>query len=127
MKYFIRTTVVALFMALLVVRAPLAEGFFRDIDDLPLMQGLVESKDGSMIFDSGNGRIVESFAEGTVGKQAVLDFYAATLPQLGWQEYAPDTFKRDGETLKLAFPGHNPISGKGQQLSVRFTLSPAKD
>ncbi len=130
-RRFLRSAVVATFLVLLVVRAPLADGFFKDIDDLPLMAGLVESTDGSMIFDSGTGRIVESFAEGKVVKQAVLDFYTSTLPQLGWRQDAPGIFKREGEILKLAFPGAGTISGQDQNkdrpLTVRFTLSPAKN
>jgi len=130
-RRFLRTTVVAMFLALLVVRAPLADGFFRDMEDLPLMAGLTERADDSMIFDSGSGRIVESFAEGRVRKQAVLDFYASTLPQLGWRQDAPGVFSREGETLMLAFPNSATISGSSSSadrlLTVRFTLSPAKE
>jgi len=130
-RRFVSTTVAAALLALLAVRAPLADGFFRDIDDLPLMTGLTENADGSMIFDSGSGRIVESFAEGKVARRAVLDFYASTLPQLGWRQGAPGVFRREGETLKLAFPDSAIISGTGsgadRPLTVRFTLSPARD
>lgn len=126
-KRLISTIVMAMFLTLLAVRAPLADGFFKDIDDLPLMVGLTERADGSMIFDSGSGRIVESFAEGKVTRQAVLDFYALTLPQLGWKQYAPGVFRREGETLKLAFPETGTISEDGRPLTVRFTLSPAKE
>lgn len=124
-KRFVRTALVGIFLALLVVRSPVsmawADGFFRDMDDLPLMTGLTERTDGSMIFDSGSGRIVESFAEGKIALQAVLDFYASTLPQLGWTQDAPGVFSREGETLKLAFPE------PGEILTVRFTLSPTKE
>ncbi|MBT3237201.1 MAG: hypothetical protein HOK06_05520 [Rhodospirillaceae bacterium] len=122
-----RTVFIAALFAVFMHGTALAEGFFRDIDDLPLMKGLSESTTGSMIFDSGSGRIVESFAEGKVSSEAVLEFYASTLPQLGWQQDAPDTFRREGEILKLAFPGAATARGKDAPLTVRFTLSPAKN
>jgi hypothetical protein len=102
------------------VRAADPVNFVRAIDDLPLMPGLVEIADAGMVFDAPAGRIVEAFATGPVGRDAVLRFYAETLPQLGWQAAGAATFQREGETLDLEFADAN-----GSVLTVRFALSPS--
>jgi len=93
--------------------------FLSTIEDLPLMPGLSEDADRSMVFDAPSGRIVETFATGRVGKDQVVDFYARTLPQLGWRADDGARFVREGEVLVLEF------SGGGPALTVRFALSPA--
>ncbi|MCP5366293.1 MAG: hypothetical protein H6907_00215 [Hyphomicrobiales bacterium] len=95
-------------------------GFVSGTEDLPLMPGLTEGGDGAMVFDSPTGRIVEVVATGAVTRQAVLDFYAETLPQLGWRAGAPGRFEREDEVLKLE------ISRAAGKTAVRFTLSPAR-
>jgi hypothetical protein len=100
--------------------APVA--FVTGIDDLPLMPGLVEATEAGMAFDAPSGRIVEAYAGGAVSRDAVLRFYAATLPQLGWQRTAAGSFRREGETLNLEFP-----EGDATRLTVRFTLSPGTE
>jgi hypothetical protein len=58
-------------------------GFFAAIDDLPLPPGFTEQNQAAA-FDGENGAIVLARAEGEASVAAVRDFYAATLPQLGW-------------------------------------------
>ncbi len=94
--------------------------FVSGVEDLPLMPGLSELAEGRMVFDTPSGRIVESYASGEATRSQVLEFYAATLPQLGWRRDGPAAFSREGEILKLEFP-----SG-GQGLTVLFSLSPSK-
>ena len=98
-------------------------GFVSTIDDLPLMPGLVE-EEGGMVFDSAQGRIVQSYATGWVSEGAVIAFYAETLPQLGWRPDGPGVFRRDREILKVEFPG-GPTAAP--PLTVGFRLIPAKD
>ena len=98
-------------------------GFVSTIDDLPLMPGLVE-EEGGMVFDSAQGRIVQSYATGWVSEGAVGAFYAETLPQLGWRPDGPGVFRRDREILKVEFPG-GPTAVP--PLTVGFRLIPAKD
>lgn len=94
--------------------------FLSTIEDLPLMPGLTEDADRSMVFDAPSGRIVETFATGRgVGKDQVVDFYARTLPQLGWRADDGARFVREGEVLVLEFAEGGPA------LTVRFALSPA--
>lgn len=92
--------------------------YLQDIRDIPLMQGLTEATDESIVFDKPNGRIVETLATGDVHDQNVLDFYTATLPQLGWQQESETRYLRDGEVLTLS------IQKKEGLTYVRFSLSP---
>lgn len=106
--------------------APAADAteFVTAIEDLPLMPGLSEDTDAGVSFDSPAGRIVEAYASGDVGRQQVLDFYAAALPQLGWRQEAAGTFVREREILKLEFTGGGQ---PGRPLTVHFALKPAAE
>jgi hypothetical protein len=97
------------------------DSFFVGLEDMPVMAGLTQLADRSVSFDAPAGRIVELSAEGSVTRQAVLEFYERTLPQLGWQSTGSGTFRRDGETLRLEFPQPGRTS---THLTVRFFLSP---
>ena len=101
--------------------------FVAGIEDLPLMTGLVPMPGQSVVFDAPGGRVVEAWAEGAVTREAVLAFYASTLPQLGWTAATPDLFRRDGETLRLEFPSAAPRAAAATApgtLLIRFYLSP---
>lgn len=93
-------------------------GFVSQVEDLPLMPGLTEVSDAGLVFDSPSGRIVEAYAEGSVSRAAVLDFYNETLPQLGWNRRGEAAFDREGEVLTLDF------TDRQSALVVRFTLKP---
>jgi len=95
--------------------------FLSVIDDLPLMAGLIEDADAALIFDGPAGRIVEAYANGPVKAGAVSGFYAATLPQLGWQPAADGRYQRDRETLKLEISS-DPDGRSG--IRVQFLLKP---
>jgi hypothetical protein len=97
-----------------------AEPFVTGIEDMPLMPGLTQLAERNVVFDAPSGRIVEAYAEGPVAREAVLGFYARTLPQLGWRGQG-DRYVREGETLRLEFPDARPGSGR---VLVRFFLSP---
>ncbi|MDA1090808.1 MAG: hypothetical protein O3A85_10925 [Proteobacteria bacterium] len=96
--------------------------FFKDIDDLPLMPGLVEDAGSGTTFDSAQGRLVEAYATGPVSEGEVMAFYDKTLPQLGWQRIDVGVFRRESEILKLEFPGG---PGAATPLTVGFRLMPA--
>ena len=76
-------------------------GFVPGVADLPLMAGLEADPEATMVFDKPDGRIVEAAASGAVSREAVLAFYATTLPQLGWLRQGPTRYTRDGEVLRL--------------------------
>ena len=95
-----------------------AQSFLAGIEDVPVMQGLSVVDGAGIEFDSPSGRIAEAYATGNLTPKAVLEFYRATLQQLGWQEVADATFEREGETLQLGFENAD------GELTVRFRLSP---
>ena len=98
------------------------QAFVSGIEDLPLMRGLTETEEGSLVFESAGGRFVEVYAIGNVVPAAVAGFYAESLPQLGWQQVEPTIYRRDNEILLIeTVPGSDPDG----PLTVRFALSPA--
>ena len=95
-----------------------AEAFLSVADDIPLMAGLTENTDAATVFDKPAGRIVTAEASGPVQAAAVRQFYAATLPQLGWQPAGDNLWRRDAEQLRLSY-----ASAAGR-LTVRFEILP---
>lgn len=93
-------------------------GFFGELDDLPLMEGLQEMPEASMAFDKPGGRIGEVYAEGAVPAEEVRSFYADTLPQLGWRPVGENRYQRDGERLVLD------VSETAGTTTLRISLSP---
>lgn len=97
-----------------------SERFVEGVEDLPLMPGLANVEGAGVAFDAVTGRIVVAYASGRVTREAVVAFYADTLPQLGWKKEQELRFRRDNENLALEF------SRNSSGLTVRFSLSPVK-
>ena len=97
----------------------LATEYLTVIPDLPLPTGLVEIVENGAVFDAPTGRIATGYASGQVAASAVRDFYAQTLPQLGWENIANGTYRRQSETLKIDVLGGE----YGSPANVSFTLS----
>ena len=95
-----------------------AERFFSVIDDLPIMASLAEIPGSAIVYSKPQGRIVEVAARGAVTRDAVLEFYANTLPQLGWHQDSDGAWFREKEQLTLSFQ-----NGAGE-LMVQFSLAP---
>jgi hypothetical protein len=115
----------AILLWLFALPALAADAFVSGINDLPLMPGLRALPGEGTVFDAPAGRVVEAWADGAVAREAVLSFYAATLPQLGWSAAGPDLFRREGESLRLEFPAAGPRGDRATgTLLVRFYLSP---
>ena len=102
--------------------APAGSEFVAGFDDLPLMPGLAQVADAGFVFDTPSGRIVESFAEGRVAVGAIREFYARTLPQLGWTQTGRDRFVREDEVLDVEVTPERPA--QGELVSVHFYLAP---
>ena len=104
--------------------------FVPGIEDLPLMAELEAIEGAGYAFDTAGGRLVEAYAGGDASEAAVIDFYARTLPELGWEaEDGPGDasedasgealrWRREGETLAIDF-----VEGESP-LTVRFRLAP---
>ncbi len=91
--------------------------YVAGLEDVPLAPGLA-SPDVPTSFDSPQGRIVITYAQGSADRASVLAFYSASLPQLGWRREEETLFRREGESLRLEF------GPPGRVLTVRFTLAP---
>ncbi len=80
-----------------------ATEFLRAIDDVPLVAGLTE-KPEPVIFESEQGRVVQTIAEGQVGATTISTFYIVTLPALGWKQASGQSglaFERENERLTI--------------------------
>jgi hypothetical protein len=107
-------------LAVLLAAGPMfaADAFVAGTEDLPLMPGLDPVRDSGVVFDKPQGRIVEAQAKGRMTRAAVRSFYETTLPELGWTADGPQSWRREGERLRLD------IKGRDGDLRVGFTLSP---
>lgn len=96
----------AVFVASILFGAPVAQctQFFQAAQDIPLMHGLIEDMQGTLTYDSPQGRIIESVSilDG-VNKENVRTYYNENLPAFGWQFSAPNEFVRHNEMLRLDF------------------------
>ena len=85
------------------------------------MDGLKQSDDASVSFDSPSGRIIEAYAQSDeTGKRKIAEFYDKTLPQLGWRRVPAGkgktaAYAREGEILTISIDDGTPAS-------VRFEL-----
>ncbi len=95
-----------------------ADRFVPGTEDLPLAPLLTPVDGAGIVFDTPQGRIIEAYAKGKTKDAAVLDFYANTLPQLGWSARSRNIYQREGETLRLE------LYRRAGELTVRFYLSP---
>lgn len=102
------------------VSAPESARYFSTLPDIPLMPGLTELSDQTVVFDKPEGRIVESVAliRGAA-QDAVVAFYEQTLPQLGWVRAGPLAFVSEREFLKITF---EEMAGR---TFMRLAVSPA--
>jgi len=91
-------------------------------ENLPLMPSLSQVDDKCFLFDTPYGRIIHAFARGNLEKAKIRSFYAATLPQLGWQEVEGMKFYRDEEFLRVEF--ENLENG---DIGVYFLLRPSQN
>jgi hypothetical protein len=114
------------FAAALVVAAPAFAdaAYFAAIEDLPLPPGFVE-RDAGATFESLQGRLVLSYAEGELPGREVRDFYYDALPPLGWSvSPQPDgalVFQRGREELSFTVEQRDGRT----RLGARLVVAPA--
>lgn len=97
-----------------------ATEFLKAIDDVPLATGLTELPE-PMVFESDQGRVVRTAAEGNVGASQISAFYIASLPSLGWKQVDTSeslAFERENERLNIGI--REPASNR--PVEVRFEL-----
>jgi len=93
--------------------------FISMLNDVPLMSGLKIQKQTALIFDTPSGRIVEVAAVGKIPLSTVREFYADTLPQLGWKDVGKNIFSRDKEILSI-----NLSIIENRNTQIRFSITP---
>ena len=84
----LKSTNLYLFVILSLLIAPVAvlaqeNDMLRDVA-IPLMDGLTENNEGSMLFDSPGGRIIYAEASGQNAAKDVHIYYSMALPSLEW-------------------------------------------
>lgn len=82
--------------------AQMPSSFFSSIRDMPLMPGLLELPDQTVVFDKPQGRIIESVALiESVTQSDIQAFYEQALPQFGWQRLGSNSYIRQNEALEF--------------------------
>lgn len=97
--------------------------FISMLNDVPLMSGLKIQKQTALIFDTPSGRIVEVAAVGKIPLSTVREFYADTLPQLGWKDVGKNIFSRDKEILSINL---SIIVNRNTRIKFSITPEPIK-
>lgn len=107
--------------AVLLSAAPaFAADFLRAIEDVPLVAGLTEEAE-PVVFESDQGRVVQTVAAGNVPINEIASFYAASLPSLGWKPVESGgalSFERENERLNITM--REPANAA--PVTVRFEL-----
>jgi hypothetical protein len=108
----------------------MAEGFSTVIEDLPIMDGMTERADLVVVFDTPEGRIVETTLETAVGPEQVLTYYRRTLTQLGWKPVGTSEklYIREKERMSIDVQ-KNPAAeayGAANAYTVSFKISPRR-
>jgi len=94
--------------------------FIAELNDIPVLDGLIKLADRGFSFDSPAVQIAEVYFVTALDREMVTDFYTKTLPQLGWRVITPETFFRADERLTILIePGESEKTNV-----VRFLLAP---
>lgn len=99
--------------------APLVAG----VEGVPLMPGLSEATDLTVIFDKPQGRIIDATASGNIGLADANQYYRAALAETGWTPLLRKVVDgilvvRGQEVL------HVRLRREGAGIAVHFSLSP---
>ena len=112
---------VVLAAATVLAAAPaFATDFLRAIEDVPLPAGLTEEAE-PVVFESDQGRVVQTVAAGNIRTAEISAFYTDSLPALGWKPIASDdalSFERENERLNITM--REPANAA--PMTVRFEL-----
>lgn len=95
-------------------RAEASPQFSRIIEDLPLPEDFRETG-APTVFDSSAGRLIVTSGECRCSLMAIAEFYALTLPALGWHPL-PDgqSYSRASEHLIIEY-GPAPSGAQGRE------------
>ena len=77
--------------------------FVEGIADLPIFEDMKNNKESLVIFDTNEGRFVNTEIFGKAELDEAQKFYNRILPNLGWKEEELNYFKREKETLIINY------------------------
>ena len=95
--------------ALMASVAVAQQQFLKGFETMPLMEGLTQTEQDLVYFDSPEGSIVQTEANGKVKPATVARFYSTLLPQLGWQR-SGNKWQRGEATLELKLRGEGEVT-----------------
>ena len=99
--------------------------FLSILPEIPLPAGFVEYSEEGLVFDKAEGRIADAVASGSATPEAVKEFYAETLPSLGWQVFGDSAWQRGAERLTLQILGGQILGDETSgEVQIRFLLRP---
>lgn len=131
-KWFLRLLIAVIFSSAVLVlsghRASAQDGIadaplVAGVEGVPLMPGLTEATDLTVIFDKPQGRIIDATASGKVGLADANDYYRSALAETGWTPLLRKVVDgilvvRGQEVL------HVRLRREGIGIAVHFSLSP---
>lgn len=90
LSLFRNVMICAIFGMMLVRGTAWAEGngYFSALPELPVPPLMQEDADNAVRFDQPEGRIITLQAVGPVKANEVTEFYAKTMPALGWERHS---------------------------------------
>ena len=95
---------------LFVVTVHAQDAFIAGFEDLPLMEGLIQSQEDNFSFDTMQGRLIQAAASSdTLSFKEVVSYYEEVLPNLGWQISSYGFFKRDTGELSIQLLQEKPL------------------
>ena len=92
-------------LSLLCATAAYAQTFIPYLPDIPLPENA--ESEPVLDFDTEDTHLSQVMIYAPTSADSVQQFYAETLPQLGWQSAGSNRFVRDADTLTL-----EPLSSK---------------
>ncbi len=102
------------------VSAHAETAYLSALPDIPLMPQMKAMPETAVVFDKAEGRIVEESVKApNIPVSAIDNFYAETLPALGWTRLSPQRFSRNGEQLIVNL---EKLQSEGL---VKFAVSPS--
>ena len=102
-------------LGLLFATTAYAQTFIPYLPDIPLPENA--ESESVFDFDTDDTHLSQVMVYAPTSADSVQQFYADTLPQLGWQSAGPNRFVRDADTLTL-----EPVSTKDGTSAWRLEL-----
>ena len=120
-KIFLKIILFTFYPSFLMASDFTEEAFVPGFEDIPLMTGMTYPEDGTISFDSPEGRFIQVYMNSSdnFSRENIEGFYSESLPSLGWQRLKGsknNCYFRDDEQLCID------ISGKNAPFVVRFEL-----